>query len=264
MTANRRCRRVAGLALGLALTTALAADNGFDEAVAAIGAKAAQVRSYQADLSVNISMMGQTMVSTGRMVFRSPDLSYTEMETDVGAMKMKQIMVSDGKWMWVHQPAMNMIMKIDMARVAAETKGARPPGVANAGNTDLTKPLQMLDPATAKLLRTETLDGVQAYVFEGTPPQGVARMQGPFMPARVQVWVGVADGLTRKVAMLDKEGKEAMTQTFSNLVINKDYPDAQFRFTPPPGAQVMDMTEGTLNMLRQAAGAQERAPTPAK
>jgi len=244
----------------------LAAELPRDEVVAEIGKKAAAVRSYQADMAVSISMMGQAMTSKGLMIMRKPDRSYVEMETDMGVMKMKQIMVSDGKWMWIQQPAMNMISKIDMARVTAAAGGGAGAAAGlsgGAGASDLTNPLQMLDKESMKLLRVEDVGGVEVYVFEGAMPkaaQATPQAQMPFMPAKVQVWVAATDGLTRKLVMLDKEGKEAMSQTFSNIVLNKDYPDSQFTFTPPPGAQVMDMTEGTLNMLKSAAGGGKAAP----
>jgi outer membrane lipoprotein-sorting protein len=212
--------------------------------------------------------MGQAMTSKGRMILRKPDRTYTEMETDMGVMKMKQIMVSDGKWMWMHQPAMNMITKIDMAKLAAATKGAPGAAPAATGGADLTKPLLMFDQATVKLLRTDTLEGTDVYVFEGEMPKGAVgapQMQIPFLPAKMQAWVSAGDGLLRKMVMLDKEGKETMTQTYSNIVLNKDYPDSQFQFTPPAGAQVMDMTEGALNMMKQATGGGQAAPAaPAK
>lgn len=270
MSATKMAARVVrGLGLWAAVGGLLAAELPRDEIMEEIGKKAAAVQSYQADMTMSISMMGQAMVSKGRILFRKPDRSYMEMETDMGMMKMQQIMISDGKTMWIRQPAMNMISKIDMAKLTAATKGVQGATAGMTGGTgtaDLSNPLQMLDKQTLKLLRADTVEGAEAYVFEGAMAQGAQagpQAQMPFMPARIQVWVAAKDGLLRKLVMLDKEGKETMSQAYSNIVLNKDYPDSQFQFTPPAGAQVMDMTEGALNMMKQGAGAAGAQPRPA-
>ncbi len=35
--------------------------------------------------------------------------------------------------------------------------------------------------------------------------------------------------------------------------------DSEFEFTPPEGVQVMDMTEGTMNMMRRMQGGQPKS-----
>jgi outer membrane lipoprotein-sorting protein len=258
---------VVGCLVWLGGAAGWAAQATLEEAVAQIGEKAATVKSYEADMTMSISMMGQAMTTKGHMIYRTPDCTHVEMEMDMGVMKMKQLMVSDGKWMWMHQPAMNMITKIDMTKLNAQAKGSLG-GAASGGTSDLTKALDMFDKETLKLLRTEDLDGVRTFVFEGAMPkaaQGGQPMQMPFMPEKVQVWIAATDGVMRKTVMLDKDGKEAMSQTYTNVVLNKEYPDSQFQFTPPPGAQVMDMTEGALNMVKSATGGAPAAPpAPAK
>ena len=42
-----------------------------------------------------------------------------------------------------------------------------------------------------------------------------------------------------------------MTQSYSNIQTNVEMDDSLFEFTPPEGAQIMDMTEPTINMMKQ-------------
>ncbi len=43
------------------------------------------------------------------------------MNTKMGAMEMKQIMISDGKTTWTYQPNMKMVQKMDLEKIIAET-----------------------------------------------------------------------------------------------------------------------------------------------
>jgi hypothetical protein len=63
--------------------------------------------------------------------------------------------------------------------------------------------------------------------------------------------------------MLDAAGAEVMTQAYSDVRINGELDDAQFEFTPPAGAQVMDMTEQALLMLKPGTAEANAPPAPA-
>jgi len=218
------------------------------ELVAALAAKAAAVKSYRADMTIEMQMMGQSMVSKGQMTFKQPGKTRMETVMKMGGMEMKQINVVDGTTAWTHQPAMNMVTRIDLKKVAEATGNSS----AMSASGDVSRPFQPLKEDTIEYLRSDTVGDTAVHVFEGRPQMAGAGNAGAgMMPAKLQLWIGAADGMVRKTIMFNAAGTPMMTQTFTNVRINTEVPDSLFTFTPPAGAQVMDMTEGTLNMMRQ-------------
>ncbi len=216
-----------------------------EQVVAKLKAKAGAVKTVRADLEMTMSIMGQTVKMDGKALIATPDKMHMTMAMNLGAMKMDQTIVSDGATVWTYQPTLKLAHKIDAAKVAAET------GIEQAGQqtNDLTKPLAGLAPESVKLLQTEKTDGGEVFVFEGVP--ALPKMpQVPFKPAKMQVSVGAEDGLLRKSVMFDADGKEMMSQAYTNVEVNVDIPEDTFQFTPPEGVQVTDMTEDVLNMLK--------------
>ena len=220
-----------------------------DQRMAALEKKAQDVKSYSADMSMTIDVMGNKMVTTGSFIYKNPEKTKMETEMDMGGMKMKQIIVSDGKTAWTYQPAMNMVTKIDMEKVKAESQGEMPEKIGS----DISKAFNGLTDGSISYVRSDTADGVKVSVFQGTPEIKEAPNM-PFKPAKIEIWVGDDDGLARKMIMYNDEGKEMMTQSYTNVKLNVPVDDSIFEFTPPEGAQVMDMTEGSMNMLKEMQG----------
>ncbi len=223
----------------------LSADPATEKVISELEAKAAAVKTYQADMTMTTEMMGKKMVWQGKMLFKRPRKMWMEMIMDMGAMKMKQIHVSDGRITWVYQPQMKMVTKIDLERVTAEMKEKM--GESNSG--DISKPFQGFQQETLSY-RIKKAGGEKFYVFQGLPkiPE---RQKMTFSPARMEMWLGADDGLARKIIMFTEEGKEMMSQVYTNVKINVSIADSRFEFTPPEGVQVMDMTEGSVNMMRE-------------
>ncbi|MBN1291414.1 MAG: outer membrane lipoprotein carrier protein LolA [Candidatus Latescibacteria bacterium] len=220
-----------------------------DPRITALEEKAKTVKSYSADMSMTIEVMGNKMVTTGTFIYKNPQKTKMETEMDMGGMKMKQITVSDGKTAWTYQPAMNMVTKIDLEKVKAETQGEMPEKIGS----DLSKAFNGLIDDSTSYVRSDTVDGVKVSVFQGTPEIKDAPNM-PFTPAKIETWVGDNDGLLRKMIMFNDEGKEMMTQSYSNIKINVAVDDSYFEFTPPEGAQVIDMTESSINILKEMKG----------
>ncbi len=51
------------------------ADQKTEELIAKLEAKAKTINSYRADLTMNMEMMGQKMIYTGKMAFKKPNKS---------------------------------------------------------------------------------------------------------------------------------------------------------------------------------------------
>ena len=147
---------------------------------------------------------------------------------------------------------MKLAMRIDMEKVAAETKEEP----AEQETADICKPLQSLQRESVSHVRTEEIDGSRVCVFQGLPGKtGLQKM--PFAPAKIEMWIGADDGVVRRMIMLNEEGKEMMSQSYTNIQLNIEIADSQFEFTPPEGIQAVDMTEGTISMMTEMKGERE-------
>lgn len=209
---------------------------------------AGEMNSFEADMSMSMSVMNQPMNMTGHMAVLKPDLMRMTMTMPPqGDMQI----VSDGATMWTYIPMMNMVQKID-ASVMKQAPGMGGPG---AQMEDPTKTIQQMDPATVQFLGEEMCDGQTCYVIEGALPQQAKQMGGQFVPEKMKAWAAQADGIPRKIEMMDSSGTPMMTMTFTNVKINTEFPENHFTFTPPPGAQIMDMTETIRSMMKQQQGA---------
>ena len=224
----------------------LFADTSTDKIISGIEAKAAVVKSYRADMVLTMEMMGKKMASKGKVIFKKPDKMWMEMNTDMGTVKMKQVQISNGKTAWTYQPMMKMATKIDIEKVRAEAKK----NLGEHQSYDISKPFHGFKQDSLSCLRTDKIDGKKVYVFEGFPRQPeTAQMK--FAPVKTQIWIGADDGIHRKMIMFNDEGKEMMSQSYTNIEVNIKIADSQFEFTPPEGVQIMDMTEGSINMMKE-------------
>jgi len=219
--------------------------------IAELDRKRERVQSYQSTLSTSMEMMGNSVTTTSEMLFRRPDLIRMEM---TGATPAQQsINIFDGEFNWIYQPQMNMVMKIEIEKVRSEFPDF---GVDNS----LFESLQGLDKKSVQYIRNTIFTGEEVAVFQGQTDGKMAQMGlGSMQPAWIEVWVGMHDGLLRRMVMYRENGEEMMVMQVELQEINPSIPDTAFVFTPPEGVKVMDMTEGTLNMLRQAQASKPAA-----
>lgn len=227
------------------------ADQKTEELIAKLEAKAKTINSYRADSTMQMEMFGKKMVYTGTLAFKKPDKSRMEMNTKLGNMDMKQFIISDGKTMWTYQPHMNTVQKIDLEKIIAETGDD-----SRQRNGDPSDPFQSLNRDSIVYVRTDKIDGKDVHIFKGNPlSSGTENM--PLIPSKLEIGLNADSGMLSRMAMFNKEGKEMMSQHYSNIRLNTNIPDSEFDFTPPEGAQVLDITESTLKMMKQIRGGEQ-------
>lgn len=224
--------------------TLVQADQKTEELIAKLEAKASTINSYRADLTMNMEMMGQKMIYTGKLSFKKPNKSRMDMSTKMGAMDIQQTIISDGKTVWTYQPNMKTVQKMDLEKIIAETGDD-----TRQKNGDPSNPFQSLNRDSIAYVRTDKIDGKDVYIFQGIP-QATEKKDMPFIPAKIEIGLSADNGMLSKMVMFNEEGKEMMSQSYSNVKVNINIPDSEFEFTPPEGVQVMDMTEGTINMMK--------------
>jgi outer membrane lipoprotein-sorting protein len=73
----------------------------------------------------------------------------------------------------------------------------------------------------------------------------------PMTPQNAKFWISTKDGMPRQASFFGASGQEMMSQQFKNVTLNPQIDPALLSFTVPEGVQVVDMTDGVINMTRQ-------------
>ena len=207
--------------------------------------KAAEVKSWQADLVMRMDVEGQQVDVTGVVWAKRPDKMRMEL-TVSGVPDTKQIVYCDGKTVCVYLPKAKLATRLNPAQARARLGLPGQPEVA-----DIANPFLGMAPDSVKKSREETLDGEPCAVYECQPAK-MLEAKLPFMPATVRLWVSNKTGLLVRQDMFDDAGKRMMTQHFRNVKLDPDLPDSAFVFVAPKGEKVAvrDMTAGAVKALK--------------
>lgn len=206
---------------------------------------AEEITSFEADLTMAMSVMNQPITTTGHIAVLKPEKMRMTMtmpphgDTEV---------ISDGTTTWTYMPAMNMVQKTDNAAM----KNMAGMGGPGRQMNDPSKVLEQLEADSLRFVGEETVDGQPCSIFEGKVPEQARKMGQQFAPQSIKVWVAGTDGLCRKMEAVGPSGATMMAMTFSNIKVNAPLPEEQFTFTPPAGAQTIDMSRMMQSMLGNA------------
>lgn len=91
-----------------------------------------------------------------------------------------------------------------------------------------------------KLLPEESIDGTACYVIEARPKSG---SQQAGLGGRSVQYFRKSDGLMIKMVSYTPDDKPLLTMTCSDLEVNVDIDPSRFKFVPPAGVQVIDLTQ---------------------
>ncbi len=247
MTRTIRCFLALSLLLFFSLPSAAQDNSKTSQMIQELTRKSDNIKSYKVDTALETSAMGQKITSKGTMLFKKPDMMRMTTTTDMmGGMK-QEIYKSDDI-LWTYMPTMKMATKVDLAKIKSAF-----PGQEEVGQKDLSDMLKNYPKDAIKYVEKKTVDGKEVYVFELAPDkfQEMPQEGMPMAPEKIEMLVNADSGLPHGVVMYGKDGSVMMRQTYSNYQLNVPIPDSEFKFTPPKDAQVMDMTEGTINMMNQ-------------
>jgi outer membrane lipoprotein-sorting protein len=245
---NKRMLLLVGCVCLAFSVAALGEDKAPDKAQAVIK-KAESVKSYHQNSKMSMNMMGNQMEITGEMWVHDGKM---RMEMTMPPGNMKQIIVSDGALTYTYMPAMNMVQKMDMKKIreALGADAAKKIGGPVAGND--ADPFQGLDKSSITYVGSEELNGEKVDVIEGAVAADKDAMKDmPMMPEKARYWVATSDGMPRKMVFFGKDGQEMLSQEFSNVTVDPKMDESLFVFKAPEGAQVMDMTDGVINMYNE-------------
>ncbi len=154
------------------------------------------------------------------------------------------LMVDDGEFLWqeTKDPESGEVMVMKLKR------GARKMDTGDAK--------EYTDQYDLKLVGDEEFDGQKMWVLEGAPKNETVEMKrmtprgGMGMPpqaeqpGKIRMSVGQKDSYLHRTILYDKAGKETSETQMTNIKVNGKVDPKLFKYTPPPGATVMDMTKG--------------------
>lgn len=234
-----------------------------EQRLAEIASKAEDINSYRVTMTMEMEAMGQTMTTEQQIAFKKPDKMRMTMKMNMMG-GMTQEIYSSGDTTWTYMPMMGMVMKMDMKKFKGA--GRDHPGMAGSG--DIVNLFKHIPEDRIEYIEDKVTDEGLVYVFEANmdfkdkvPPEASGNPMLAMLPKEMVYWISADTGLPVKMIMIGKEGNTMMEQTYSDFEINPEIDDSIFEFTPPEGAQVMDMTEGTKNMMQgmlEKGGMQQR------
>jgi len=232
-------------------------------------AKVAIYKTWSADYSQRVKMMGGSMTVNGRLLKKLPGRLWMQMDMPMMGQKGKMTIIlgEDGvMWQISEMGPQPQIMKVNVAKVASNTLNL----VGLKYN-----PLDQMDPTkhweTTKELYDYRkvdpgeIDGQPVYVIEGLLKTGaVSNQQFAAVAARVgkaRVSIGQGDGFVRRFEQYDKSlTNVVMAMEFKNLKFNPDIPDSTFVYQPPTNAVTTDLTASIEAQMRHQWGAPPAAP----
>ncbi len=225
-------------------------------------------KSWSADYTQSMSMFGTHMDVNGTVVQKPPHRVWMQLDMPIMGQhsQMTMVMGQDGvMWQIMKMGPQQQIMKMDMNKLGSNA-------LAQAGIQG--NPLDQFDPA--KQLETtrgmcdfsvgaaKELDGQPMYVLEGALKQAALTNQQmatmAAMVGKTRVFIGQTDGFVHRLEQYDKSlTNMVMAMEFKNLKFNQDVADSKFVYQPPPGAQVMDLTQ-MMSQRAQPQGGEVPAP----
>lgn len=235
------------------------------QALSELTAAAGAVQSMSADMEM--SMTGpMAATGTGKMMSKG-SLVKSTMDLSLGGMPIGFKMTSGADGIMWNETTMGQnvqVMKVDPQAMAAGAGGlgANPLANSPAGQSPEEAIRSLPESFPGLMLKgTETVGGVEVYVFEADMPKspggGGGGMDLSFDKATLKI--AKADGVMRELLMSSANGV-TMNLLMKNVQINPALDDAEFAYTPPPGVQVQDLSA----MAGGAARPQPAPPAPAQ
>jgi outer membrane lipoprotein-sorting protein len=225
-------------------------------------AKSTAYKSFSADFAQTINMMGVSMKLAGHMIYKQPNLLRIEADTPLLGQNQKIVCVSDSnRFVWTEMSlgSVKHVTKLDGNRLSTDASDP-----SSLLKNDPRRQWQNLkEKYKLRFVGNEQFNQQPMYVLEGTPKsdaklsaeeQAVAQFTG-----KCRVYIGQRDGFMHKLQQFDKTGTNVfMMIEMEDVRFSKEFPGETFVYTPPEGAQVIDITA----VAQQMQGGAATAPAP--
>lgn len=235
----------------------------------------AEPQNTEMDMTMTMRMMGMTTESKGHARCHADGKRMAmDMTVKMGEVSAPMHSVSDGTTMWgeVEMPGgVKMVQKwpLELLLKLGQANQQNPV----AGMKDLAERFDFTGVREDKLGPTDVyvLEGAVRPGFLDKQTQAAEELGGPMAAqitraqlqnmAKARVFVNKSDFLTPKVEILDAKDETVLTMLIDNLKRGVELDDKLFAYTPPPGAQIMDM-EAMFKTVREMG--QKQAPAEKK
>lgn len=222
MNVNRKAALLLAASALLWAGPAFAEESGLSKEARAALEKAAGWKSYKTDFSLETQEEnGEAFSLKGTLIYRKPGQRHLQIR-EGEATENTQMLVSDGSVEWQYYPKGGVAYRID-----------NPPEAPGPH-----RPFTDVRPETVRFVKKVEGPGGPLLRFEAEPrPESV---QGSPVPVKkVRLDLSEEDGMLREMVMLDEKDKPVLTQRFTELELNVEVPEDQFKFTVPDGVSVM-------------------------
>ena len=246
-----------------------------------------KLASYYADsapytlvfaMEMKMSQQGANLDITagGDMLFASPERMRTRIDMTMAMdmlpepMKMSMLMVHDGETIWTEMdnPMVGGKQVMKLSAAAAKEIQAKA-GLGSGFSSD------QIDPAAQAKMLSQMMDLTVSEIaggsvrLEGAINEEFVAKMGQMAEAfgtdglgRVVITLDEKTGAMRQMTMGDPEAPAlSMVYEDMKLIPKAELPADAFRYTPPEGVPVQDLTEA-LRQAQEATEAQEASPAP--
>jgi outer membrane lipoprotein carrier protein len=183
------------------------------EVVSKLQSKYESIKSIKADFTQEVSSKTMpAMTSEGKVWLKKPGRMRWEYKTPA-----KDLIVSDGKTIWLFQPDLNQVIE----KTAASS--------ASAMATDFLSGIGNIEKEFIVVL--SAAEGAN-HVLTLTPKQEQASLK------KLTLEVGKKSSLVEKTVITDHYGNKTSV-TFKNIKLNSSVKDSLFKYTAPKGVAVV-------------------------
>ncbi len=179
------------------------------------------IKDFSATMVITYSSGGKTETTKVKIMNKMPDKSrieYLEPAEMAG-----QIMVNDGKTMWMYDPNKKEVTKMEM------------PEINMTSEQDYTRFIkELLDQTDISYQGMDKFEGRNVYYIQAAPKNG-SMLTGMYycMLVDTETW------MTLKIEIFDKNDKLIMSMEYHDVKFNTGVPDSEFEFKVPEGVKVV-------------------------
>lgn len=234
-----------------------------EDVLAKAAESASTISSWSADIEIDAAANGMEMHTKGKVMGSDGRLrSEMSMEVMGDMVQVKNVRGEDGiQWTELDQAGRVQVTKLDMNAIEAHRQEvAAAGGSASTGMSKEQDPSELLQSYKGfydlEVTGMEALEGTSVYIIEGPLKEelkgrlsltGVLASSGAKL-SRARIAVGADDGFARKLEILVENGNAIRTVSYKNFNADADLDGMLFRYTPPEGVQVSDMTDSIKQM----------------
>lgn len=182
------------------------------------------MKNFSADFEQTTIVAGKKRITFGVVTFQKPNLLRQEYYEAENSKKMSQLIISDGKAIMSYTPMIKQMTKQEFSSKNEEIFPGFGQSLENVEkNYDI------------KLIKDEVSERKGVHCVELTPK----KRDEDQMFETIQVWVRDEDSIPVQVMYRDSKNGATFFFSFKNIKINSKIDESIFKFTPPPGTQIV-------------------------